>query len=421
MRLLFSLALRSLANRRFTVLLTVFSIGLSTALLLGVERLRVETHTSFSNTISGTDLIMGARGGSTQLLLYSVFRMGQATHNIHWQSYQWINDHPRVAWSVPITLGDSHAGYPVMGTTQDYFNFYQFGRGQQLTFSEGQRFEDLFDAVIGAEVAARLGYSVGDKITVAHGGGPVSFVKHDNMPFTISGVLQRTGTPVDNTVHISLAGFEAIHLGWHDGAAPGSDQTATPKEARDMDLTPRTITAVMLGLDSRVATFQVQRAINDYRGEPLQAILPGVALQELWRLIGVAERALLAVSGLVVAIGLLGMLTVLLAGLNERRREMAILRAIGARPWHIFGVLVAESGLLTLLGVLLGSVILYAGLAVAQPLLLEWLGLMIEISWPGNTEWRLLAVILIAGTLMGTLPGALAYRRSLADGLTPRT
>lgn len=421
MRLLFTLAIKSLANRRFTMLLMVFSIGISTALLLGVERLRVETHTSFSNTISGTDLIMGARGGSAQLLLYSVFRMGQATHNIHWQSYEWIQDHPRVAWSIPITLGDSHAGYPVMGTTDDYFHFYRFGQNQSLAFAQGKPFDDLFDAVIGAEVAEQLGYKLGDEIIVAHGSGPVSFVDHDNMPFTISGILKRTGTPVDNTVHISLDGFEAIHIGWHQGAAPGRGQMPSPDEARELDLTPRTITAVLLGLDSRVATFQVQRAINDYRGEPLQAILPGVALQELWRLIGTAERVLLAVSSMVVVVGLIGMLTVLLAGLNERRREMAILRSIGARPWQIFGVLMAESALLTLLGILLGTVILYAGLFIAQPMLLSQLGLMIYINLPSQTEWLLLAVIMAAGTSIGALPGALAYQRSLADGLTPKT
>jgi len=421
MRTVLSLAIRSLLNRRFTVLLTVLAIGLSTALLLGVDRLRTETRSGFSNTISGTDLIVGARGGSTQLLLYSVFRMGHATHNIHWRSYEAIRTHPRIAWSVPVTLGDSHAGFPVMGTTTDYFDHYRFGRGQPLRLADGQRFDGLFDAVLGAEVARTLGYRIGDQIVIAHGAGPVSFVEHDNMPFTVVGILERTGTPVDKTVHISLEGFEAIHVGWHDGAAPAHDQAPNPEDVKEMDLTPRTITAVFLGLDSRIATFQVQRAVNQFRGEPLQAILPGVALQELWSLIGVAEKSLLAVSGFVVVVGLTGMLTVLLAGLNERRREMAILRAVGARPWHVFGLLVTESALLTFVGVLLGVILLYIGLIIAQPMLLDWLGLLIEIGPPGRTEWNLIGLILLAGTLIGSLPGALAYRHSLADGLTPRT
>src|SRR5581483_2473942 len=320
------LALQSLRNRWLTAVLTVFAIAVSIMLLLGVEKVRVGARQSFADTISGTDLIVGARSGSIQLLLYAVFRIGNATNNITWASLQDIASRPEVAWVVPLSLGDSHRGFRVLGTTPDYFKHYRYRQSQGLTFRSGGPFADLFDAVIGADVAQALGYKVGDPIIVSHGLGAVSFVEHDDKPFRVAGILEKTGTPVDRTVHVSLEAIEAIHVDWQSGARiPG--QSATAAEVREMDLTPKAVTAALVGLKSRLAAFRVQRAINEYPQEPLSAILPGAALQELWGLVGTAETALQAVSAMVVATALLGMVTMILTTLNERRREMAILRS----------------------------------------------------------------------------------------------
>lgn len=414
-----SLALKSLLNRRTTALLTLASIALSVALLVGVERLRTETRDSFASTIAGTDLIVGARSGPVQLLLYSVFRIGNATNNISWESYQDLAAQPRVAWTVPLSLGDSHRGFRVLGTTDAYLTHYRYGRDQPLTLAEGAWLDDLFDAVLGAEVAEQLGYGLGDPLTIAHGAGDVAFARHDDKPFRVAGILARTGTPVDRTVHVSLEAIEAIHLGWRGGApVPGVE--IGPEQARRMDLTPEAITAVLVGLDSRIATFGVQRWVNDYPEEPLLAILPGVALAELWSLVGVAENALLVVSACVVLVGLIGMLTALLIGLNERRREMAILRSVGARPAQVLALIVGEAAFLTLLGLAAGVGLLYLLLDAAQPMLASWLGLFIELGAPSLREWLLLGAVLGAGLLAGVLPGWRAYRMSLTDGLSIR-
>ncbi|WP_295879498.1 ABC transporter permease [uncultured Thiohalocapsa sp.] len=414
-----SLALKSLLNRRTTALLTLASIALSVALLVGVERLRTETRDSFASTITGTDLIVGARSGPVQLLLYSVFRIGNATNNISWESYQDLAAQPRVAWTVPLSLGDSHRGFRVLGTTDAYLTHYRYGRDQPLALAEGTWLDDLFDAVLGAEVAEQLGYGLGDPLTIAHGAGDVAFARHDDKPFRVTGILARTGTPVDRTVHVSLEAIEAIHLGWRGGApVPGVE--IGPEQARRMDLTPEAITAVLVGLESRIATFGVQRWVNDYPEEPLLAILPGVALAELWSLVGVAENALLVVSACVVLVGLIGMLTALLIGLNERRREMAILRSVGARPAQVLALIVGEAAFLTLLGLAAGIGLLYLLLAAAQPMLASWLGLFIELGAPSLREWLLLGAVLGAGVLAGVLPGWRAYRMSLTDGLSIR-
>jgi putative ABC transport system permease protein len=414
-----SLAWQSLLNRRVTALLTVISIALSVTLLVGVERLRTEARASFASTLSGTDLIVGARTGAVQLLLYSVFRIGDATNNISWQSYQDIAAHPKVAWTVPISLGDSHRGFRVLGTTPAYFEHYRYARARQLAIKTGQPFADLYDAVLGAEVAAELGYRLGDEIIVAHGASDVSFARHDDKPFRVVGILARTGTPVDRTLHVSLEAIEAIHVDWQSGA-PIPGMSVSAEQARAMDLTPKAITAFLMGLTSKVATFQVQRDVNEYPEEPLLAILPGVALSQLWNLIGVAENALLIVSAFVVVVGLFGMLTALLTSLNERRREMAILRSVGARPSHVFALIMGEAGFLTLLGVLSGMALLYLSLILGQPIIESRFGIFVPIGGPTSDEWLLLGAVITAGLLVGSIPGYRAYRLSLADGLSVR-
>lgn len=414
------LALQSLRNRWITALLTVLAIVVSVMLLLGVEKVRNGARSSFANTISSTDLIMGARGGGIQLLLYSVFRIGNATNNVTWKSFKDIASRPEVAWIVPISLGDSHRGFRVLGTTLEYFKRYRYRRRQELSFRDGAAFDNLFDVVVGADVADTLGYKVGDTIVVAHGIGAFIATEHDDKPFKVVGILEKTGTPVDRTVHVSLEAMEAIHIDWQGGVRiPGQKMSAD--EVRQLKLLPKAITAAFIGLKSRLLTFKLQRFINDYRAEPLSAILPGVALQELWSLVGTAEKALLAVSLMVVVTAILGMVTMILATLNERRREIAILRSVGAGPKTIVGLLVSEAAVLTGLGVVVGMAALYALLFALRPLIDAAYGLYLDIELPSQIELMALGAIVLGGCLAGLLPAWRAYRLSLADGMMVRT
>ncbi|MCU7829535.1 MAG: ABC transporter permease [Candidatus Thiodiazotropha sp. (ex Myrtea sp. 'scaly one' KF741663)] len=414
-----SLAFKSLFNRRFTASLILISIALSVSLLLGVERLRVESRNSFANTISGTDLVVGARSGAINLLLYSVFRIGDATNNISWKSYIKFAEHALVKWTIPLSLGDSHKGYRVLGTNQDYFRHYKYANKRALSFNQGQPFEQVYQAVLGDEVARKLGYQIGEKIIIAHGAGKTSFTLHDDKPFEVVGILKPTGTPVDRTVHVPLEGIEAIHKDWIGGRQVAG-LNISADEALEKNLSPKAITAFMIGLKSKIATFRVQREINDYRKEPLLAILPGVALQQLWDMMGIAENALLVVTALVVAVGLIGMLTVMLAGLNERRREMAILRSVGARPGHILLLVTGESLLLSLLGIALGLLLLYTSLILGQPYIERHYGLHLPIGLPSLREWLILGLVGTSSLIIGLIPGYRAYRYSLSDGMSIR-
>jgi putative ABC transport system permease protein len=413
--ILIKLAAKSAWNRKVSLLLAMISIAISILLLLSVDTIRKQAKNSFINTISQTDLIVGARSGSVNLLLYSVFRIGNATNNISYQSYQDIAALPQVKWTIPISLGDSHRGFRVMGTNQDYFRYYRYAQQQSLKFLQGQIFNDVYDAVIGYEVARQLNYQIGQKIIIAHGLVSTEHALHDDKPFRVVGILAQTGTPVDRTIHVSLQGIEAIHVDWQTGTR--SAIAISAEQARNMDLQPKTITAFMLGLQRRIDTFRVQRQINQYRAEPLLAILPGATLAELWQTIGQFEKILMLISGFVLLSGLIGLLTTLLTTVNERRREMAILRTIGAHTYHIGLLFTLEALLVVAGGCGLGVILFY----LMQMLIQSWLavsyGLYLTIGFLDLQQWFILFMAMLLGVIFSLLPAWLAYRYSLQDGL----
>ena len=421
-RLLARLVLASIGARRLAVLFVIVAVAVSTVLYLSVERLRSSAWDSFSSTVSGTDLVVGARSGSVQLMLYAVFRIGNATNNITMRSARDVAAIRDVAWTVPLSLGDSHRGYRVVGTNADYFERFRYGRDLRLAFAEGRVFADLFDVVLGAEVARSLGYRLGDRVTVAHGLGSADLVRHDDLPFTVAGILEPTGTPVDRSLHVSLEAITAIHVDWSSGARARDTTPADVLRARAAasDLDAEAVTALLVGTTSRLAVFRTARAINEYDEEPLLAVLPGVALQELWTVIGTAERALAAVAVMVVVTAIVGLVATILATLEQRRREIAILRSMGARPLVIAGLLVAEAGLVTLTGLALGATLF----VIAVPLVSGWMRAEYGLDVPGGltlADLGVLAAILFAGIAAALLPAWRAYRMSLGEGLGAAT
>lgn len=422
-----SLAHKSLWYRRGTAFLTVLCIALSVMMLLAVERVRTQARESFGTTVSGTDLIVGARGNPVQILLSSVFHIGYPTNNVSWATYQEWAANPEVAWTIPLSVGDSHKNARVIGTTPNLFAHFQYGTKKRLEFAAGSPFSEKFDTVLGSDVAQRLNYTIGSKIVVAHGAGEVSFVEHADTPFTVTGVLKRTGTPIDRAIFVSLDGYEGMHA--HFAGEKASEKNEDPLAAASQDhdhehegeaTEGKAISSFLVGLKSRQAALGLQRSMNDYKGEALSAVLPGVALQELWEVTRTAESALVIVSMCVVIVGLVGMLTTLLAGLNERRREMAVLRSVGARPGQIFGLLVGEAFLLSLGGAILGVAFLYGLIAVVRPMVSAQYGIELGLGLPTEGELGRLSVVLLAGLAVGILPAYRTYRTSLVDGLSIR-
>jgi putative ABC transport system permease protein len=394
-------AWHSLAQRKASVLLTVAALTVSVLVLVGIEQLRQNARTGFARTVAGTDLIVGARTGDINLLLYAVFRLGNASNNIAWRSYEEIAALSDVAWTIPLSLGDSHRGYKVLATNADYFAHFRYGSAQPLVLAQGKPFEGLLEVVLGAEVARRLGYQVGDKVVLAHGAASTSFTLHDAHPFQVVGIFAPTGTPVDQTLHISLESMEAIHHPGHQGH--GNDLA---------QLQPRSITAVMVGLQSRIKVFQVQRQINGYRGEPLQAILPGVTLTQLWSTLAIMENTLRAISALVLVAALFGMAAMLLASLRERRREILLLRTLGASPLFIGALLQLEGLVMAGLAVVFALGIGSAGLALGAEFWLGKLGLQISANLFHAATAKLVLYVFGGALVVGALPALSAYRIS---------
>jgi putative ABC transport system permease protein len=424
---LFLLASRSALSRKGSLLLLLLSVITSTCLLLGIDLARQSAKASFSNAVAGTDLIVGAQTSPVSLLLYSVFRIGQATRNVPYAEFERLETDPRVKSALPIALGDSYKGFAVVGTKAVYFDQFLYGARQNLQFAHGRAFEDysvgkpatvLFEAVLGAEVAKRLKHQVGDKIALSHGmqiqqTGP----SHADKPFTVVGVLQATGTPVDQSVHISLAGMEAIHVDWAAGVpVPGAEIPA--EYVTKFNLQPKSVTAVLLGLNNRAGVFRMQRELENRPNTALSAILPGVALSTLWQTVGVVERVLLFVAALVAVVSALGLTSVMLVTLGQRRRELAVLRSTGAGPRTVFGLLFIESALVMWVGVALGVLVLVLGSAALAPWVQAQFGL--QLVGLGELGAGLLAALAFAA-FGSFVPAFQAYRNQLQDGLNPKT
>jgi putative ABC transport system permease protein len=458
------LAARSLRNRLLTSTLTLLSIAFSVALLVGVENVRVGVRESFSNTIRGTDLIVGARGGTLQILLYTVFGMGSPTMNVSHDTYERWSAHPAVRWTIPYSLGDSHRGFRVIGTTDAFYEHYRYRRDGRVEFAEGRAPADASEVAVGSEVAERLGYRVGQPVVLTHGLRGGGIMDHDDRPFTIVGVLARTTTPIDRSLYVTLDAIERIHEGWEQGVPPGIASAgsaappampgatppampgasappampgATPPSMPGAAAPPTTtasddhdhaasdgggtqITAFFVGTKNRFETLRLQREMNTDLEEPITAVMPGMALAELWRTMGYAEEGLRVISIFVVVVGLIGMLLALYSSLEARRREMAILRAIGAGPRKIVALLVLESGLLATLGAVLGVGLVYGLLWAAQGPVERAFGLYLPIRPLGAVELTYVGLVVAAGFVLGVVPAWRAYRNSLVDGLSPR-
>jgi len=395
--------------------MTVCAISLSLMLYLSVEKLRTSAYTSFTDTISQTDLIVGSRTSSIQLLLYSVFRIGNATNNITWESYEDIINRDEVAWSVPISLGDSHKGFRVMGTNIEFFERYKYRGGQSLEIEEGSYFNDLYDVVLGFGVAEKLGYQIDSPLIVSH--GLQSFTDHDDQPFKVSGILAKTGTPVDNTVIVSLQAIEAIHVDWSSGTKVQGQETPID-QIRKMDLSPKNITAALVGVKSKLQVFKLQRWINEYPEEALSSILPGVALQELWRIVGIVENLLLGISVVVIFTTLIGMAAIVFSSLNERRREMAIWRAMGAPPSIIIGLLMIEAFIISVLSVIVSTILLFLLLYLLQPWIDNTYGILVNIEMLSLGDIFVFILFILAAMIVSLIPAIRAYWFSINDGMT---
>lgn len=417
--ILLRLALKSLRNRATSTVLIVVSIALSVMLLFAVERTKRAAEDGFTQSVSQVDLLVGARTGPLNLILYTVFNMGSASNNISWQSYQELQKNPAVEWTIPYSLGDGHHGFRVVATDENFYKHYHYRGTNEVEFEQGQPAAELWDVVIGSEVARKLNYKLNDPIVIAHGvTRSEGIINHDDKPFHVVGILKPTGTALDQSLYITLYGMEAIHMDWKDGAMPNKDQIIPASSIKKENIKFAQITSFFLRTKSRIETLRLQREINTYKDEALMAIIPGATLSELWRGLSQVELVLRIISILVLLVGMASMLSSILVGLNERRREMSILRSVGAGPRHITFLLVFESFALTAAGAILGVVVEYFGFYFLSGWLESSFGFYLTGSAFTSTELFYGILILSFGVVVGLIPALQASRRALKDGLS---
>ncbi|MGS2720099.1 ABC transporter permease [Paraglaciecola aestuariivivens] len=410
MTMLSKLVLASLWSRKSLASLTLVSIAISIFVIIAVEQIRVQVKENFERSVSGVDLIVGSRTSNINLLLFSIFKIGQPANNIQWQSYKSIVQDKNVAWSVPISMGDSHQGFAVIGTTEDYFTHFNYAQGKALNLSKGRVFNQVYDLVLGAEVAKKLGYQISDQLVLSHGSGKVSFSHHDEHPFTVVGILTPTGTPVDQSIYVPLQSIALLH------------DTHNSDHHQQHDLTEQghiepELSAFLIGSKSRIGILSLQRKISQFKGEPLTAILPLVTLRELWQIVAMVEVSLDVVAWLVFITALFGMTTMLLASMKERERELSVLRALGAKASVIILLVAGEAMFLAFIGALLGALLAALALAICQPILMDEFGLYVAPMLNLQLVWPYLLITVGVAAILALIPAYFSYKKSLINGL----
>ena len=413
-----SLLLKSMRSRIIPTSLVTISLMASMVLLLSIERIQQGTEEGFNQSISGVDAIIGPRSSSLELVLYTVFHLGRPTNNITTKTINDVKQRSDISWLVPIALGDSHRGYRVIATEPNYFQHIRYGNNQPLTFSKGAPFAELSEATLGSDVAEKLNYSVGSEIQITHGSIESIGSKHDDFSFTVTGVLNKTGTPIDQAIFLDLKGYELLHLGWKSGKKVFSlediDLSSLPPDA----LNPKTVTAAFVGLKSKLTIFNFSKNIREYTEEAISAVIPGIALSELWSIVGLVDKGFQLLSWIIIAISLIAMVTLIIASLDNRKQEMTIYRANGASPKFLAAMVICES-LVIGLAAIIGAIILVTAVTYfATSQLNLALGISPSFKWISLDEIKVFGIILLSGVLSSLIPAAMVFRKNLHQALS---
>ena len=398
--------------------LVTISLMASMVLLLSIERIQQGAEEGFNQSISGVDAIIGPRSSSLELVLYTVFHLGRPTNNITTKTINDVKQRSDISWLVPIALGDSHRGYRVIATEPNYFQHIRYGNNQPLTFSKGAPFTELSEATLGSDVAEKLNYSVGSEIQITHGSIESIGSKHDDFSFTVTGVLNKTGTPIDQAIFLDLKGYELLHLGWKSGKKVFSlediDLSSLPPDA----LNPKTVTAAFVGLKSKLTIFNFSKNIREYTEEAISAVIPGIALSELWSIVGLVDKGFQLLSWIIIAISLIAMVTLIIASLDNRKQEMTIYRANGASPKFLAAMVICESLVIGLVAIIGAIILVTAVTYFATSQLNLALGISPSFKWISLDEIKVFGIILLSGVLSSLIPAAMVFRKNLHQALS---
>ncbi|MFN8094114.1 MAG: ABC transporter permease [Vicinamibacteria bacterium] len=409
------LARRSLAQHALTTVVTAACVALGVGLVLAVLGISRQAEDAFTGGEAGFDAVLGARGSALQLVLNTVFHLETSPGNIPWSLYEAVRADPGVALAVPYAVGDNYRGFRIVGTTREMLDSFEYRAGRRFEAREGGRFFDpeRREAVLGSEVARRSGLAEGSTFNPYHGLATDESQRHPE-EYVVVGVLEPTNSPSDRVLWIPIEGV--FRMSGHVLRGTGTQYQARPGEAIPAE--HREVSAVMLKLRSPQAGFALSQTINRQGKVATLAWPVGRVMAELFDRIGWVTRVLAFVAWLVMLVAAGSVLASLYGSMAARRRDVAILRALGAGRATVFAAVVTEAALLSAAGAVGGLTVYGVTLAVARSLIRAQTGVLLDpfVAPPGLVAVPLAAVGL--GAVAGVLPAVLAYRTDVASHLT---
>lgn len=424
---LWGIAWAYLMNRKFTTFLTILSVALAVALISSVLTLREETRKRFEEEGQAFDIVVGAKGSPLQLVLSSVYFMDNPTGNIPWSVYEQIKSHTDYVQSAyPIALGDNYQGFRIVGTDSGLFNHKWISpiTGEERSpfqLSKGRIFEKPFEAVLGSLVAKETGLEIGDSFISSHGfirmpeilGGH----EHAQHPYTVVGIFRHSNSPFDRAIFTSVESVWDIHAEHHDEEANDNKDGDIPGKYEEWGKDPRSmITAVLVQLQSPALRFLYREMVRE--STVAMAATPVEEIAKLFeQFLGTAKTVLLSVGYLVVIISALSIMIGLYLAIIQRRRDLAIMRALGASRVEIFGSVLIEAFLVTILGIAVGYLLGGATTKIIGLYLTQKYGLTVSSIVLTPEHFTSFATVGVVGVLAGIIPAWQAYKRSIARDL----
>jgi len=407
---------RSLRQHALSTLVTVFSVALATGLLMAVFSVRAQTHEAFVGGPAGFDAVLGARGSPLQLVLNTVFHLETSPGNIPWEMYQAVRKDPRVQLAIPYAVGDNYHGFRIVGTTVEIFTRFEYLEGRKFETEPGGKFFDptLREAVLGSFAAQKTRLKVGDKFNPYHGFTFDEKMRHAE-EYVVVGVLKPTNSPSDRVIWIPIDGI--FRMEGHVLRGTGTEFVAKPgEEIPDED---KEVSAVMLKFTNPQAGFVLDQTINRQGKVATLAWPIARVMTELFDKIGWMDNVLAMVAYLVVLVAAGSILASIYNTMNERRREFAILRALGARRATVFSAIVLEAASIAALGSLVGFAVYAAILGVAAVIIRAQTGVVLDVMQPHLVMAAGPLGMTALGALAGIVPALKAYGTDVAANLSP--
>lgn len=390
---------RSLRQHLFSTLITAFSIALAGGLLMAVWVVKAQSQNTFTQVNTGFDAVLGARGSKLQLVLNAIFHLEASPGNLPFADYEFIRQHPAVKLAVPIAVGDNLRGYRIVGTIPEFFREVEYTPGHTFALSAGKLFApEAKEAVLGSFAAEKLGLKVGDVFHPFH--GLVYDEKNQHAEtYAVTGILAPSNTPVDKVIWIPLRGLQTMN--GHD-----------PKAATD-------VSAVLIQLRAPTAGFMLDLMYNKQGNRLTFAYPVGAIMADLFSKISWFDRVLGLVAYLVAFVSAIGVLVAIYNSMAARRRDIAILRALGAGRFMLFGAVVLEATAIGALGMVAAFAVYGVIVTGVAAVIRAQTGILLE-TWTYNPVmlWAPVGMVLLCG-LCGVLPAWKAYRTDVAENLAP--